>query len=154
MYERSVPGYQHTQKGPWFLLLYGFGLLMLVVGWLVREVPVVPVVLLVAGGIMLLLGACFQHLTVADEGERLAIRFGPLPLFEMRVHFGDIEEVEVGRTTLLDGWGIHLSLKGGWVWNIWGRDCVVIRRKDGVLRIGTDDAGNLAAFLRTKMSNS
>ena len=58
--------------------------------------------------------------------------------------------VETGRTMLLDGWGVHFSLAGGSVWNIWGRDCVVIRH-GGITRVGTDDAENLAAFLRTKI---
>ncbi len=22
---------------------------------------------------------------------------------------------------MLDGWGIHMSLGGGWVWDLWGR---------------------------------
>jgi hypothetical protein len=37
----------------------------------------------------------------------------------------DIGSVEIGRTLHLDGWGIHMSVRGGWVWNLWGRDCVV-----------------------------
>lgn len=48
--------------------------------------------------------------------------------------------------------GIHLSIRGGWVWNLWGRTCVVIHFKNsGTLRIGTDDASNLVEFLRSKV---
>ena len=36
-------------------------------------------------------------------------------------------------------------------WNLWGRDYVVVHRKKGVLRIGTDDAENLAGFLRKRI---
>jgi len=50
---------------------------------------------------------------------------------------------------VLDGWGIHLSLRGGWVWNIQGRDCVVIRH-GGTTWLGTDDVPNLLAFLKAK----
>ena len=83
----------------------------------------------------------------------LAIRFGPVPLFRRTVRYADIEKVEVGRTLILDGWGIHYSIRGGWVWNLWGRDCVVVHLKNGgVLRIGTDDAENLACFLEGKIS--
>lgn len=68
------------------------------------------------------------------------------------MRYDDIEQVEVGKTTLLDGWGIHLSLRGGWVWNLWGRTCIVVRfRNGGTLRIGTDDAENLVEFLRNKV---
>ena len=67
------------------------------------------------------------------------------------VNYGDIGTVEVGRTLLLDGWGVHYSVRGGWVWNLWGRTCVVVQFKNGGrLRIGTDDAENLAGFLESK----
>lgn len=45
-----------------------------------------------------------------------------------------------------------MSIRGGWVWNLWGRDCVVIRFDKGVLRILTNDANNLARFLEEKIS--
>jgi hypothetical protein len=70
---------------------------------------------------------------------------------ENSIPYDDIRSVETGRTTLLDGWGIHISLRGGWVWNILGRDCVVIRRKHGMIRVGTDDAGNLSRFLNERI---
>ena len=54
---------------------------------------------------------------------------------------------------ILDGWGIHMSIRGGWVWNLWGRDCVVVHLKKGVLRIGTDDAANLPDFWRRKSAS-
>jgi hypothetical protein len=38
------------------------------------------------------------------------------------------------------------------VWNVWGWDCVVICH-NGVIRVGTNDAENLAAFLRTKITS-
>ena len=82
-------------------------------------------------------------------------QFGPLPLFRRKVRYADIMTAEVGRTLLLDGWGIHYSIRGGWVWNIWGRDCVVVHfRNGGALRIGTDDAENLAQFLEVKITET
>lgn len=65
-----------------------------------------------------LLAPAFHHLTVEDRGDRLAVRFGLLPLFPRTVRYDDIEKVEVGRTLLLDGWRIHYSVRGGWVWNL------------------------------------
>ena len=147
-----VPGYRHTQAGPWSWVLYLVGVVMLGAAWLAWEEPVAAVILVVVGGFILLLGASFQYLTVSDAGDRLAVRFGPLPLVGTSVRYEDIEKVEVGKTTLLDSWGIHMSPRGGWVWNIWGWDCVVIHRKDGaVRRVGTDDAENLARFVSAKM---
>jgi hypothetical protein len=99
------------------------------------------------------LAPAFHHLTVVDEGDDLAIRFGPLPVFRRTVRYADIGKVEVGRRLLLDGWGIHYSVRGGSVWNLWGRDYVVLHlRQGGVLRIGTDDPENLAQFLEGKFA--
>ena len=99
-----------------------------------------------------LIAAAFHHLTVEDRGEFLVIRFGPLPLFHRTIRYDNIERVEVGRTLILEGWGIHWSVvRGGWVWNLWGRDCVVVHLKKGVLRIGADDAANLVHFLVGKI---
>ena len=68
--------------------------------------------------------------------------------------YADIESVEVGRTLILDGWSIHYSLRGGWVWHLWERDCIVVHWKSsGVLRIGTDDATDLARFLERKIAS-
>lgn len=73
-------------------------------------------------------------------------------MFRRTVSYADIEKVEIGRTLLLEGWGIHLSIRGGWVWNLWGQTCVVVYLKNGgTLRIGTDDAENLVEFLRRRV---
>lgn len=148
----TTPEYAHTQKAPLCFILYGSALACFVLVWLVGDTPGI----FIGGGVGLLialLGPCFHHLTVVDQGDVLAIRFGPVPLFRRTVRYADIGSVEIGRTLLLDGcWGIHLSVRGGWVWNLWGRTCVVVHFKNGgTLRIGTDDAENLMEFLRSKV---
>jgi hypothetical protein len=137
------------QKAPLCLILYASALLCFTLAWNVGDTPGIYI----GGGVGLLialLGPCFHHLTVVDQYDHLAIRFGPIPLFRRTVMYADILNVEVGRTLLLDGWGIHMSIRGGWVWNLWGRDCVVVHLKKGTLRIGTDDADNLSIFLRKR----
>ncbi len=145
-------GYAHTQHAPLSLILYGSALASFFFAWGADSTTDRSVS--VAVGLTIgLLGPCFHHLTVADQGDRLAIRFGPVPLFQRTVRYADIRSVEVGRTLLLDGWGIHLSLRGGWVWNLWGRSCVVVQCANGsTLRIGTDDGATLAEWLRSQMS--
>ncbi|RUL85714.1 hypothetical protein [Tautonia sociabilis] len=151
MTARSGTSYRHSQRGPWHLLLEGVGVVLMVVA-LVSGVPSAARLLLFGVGTMfLVIGSSFRVLTVEDQGDRLSVRFGPLPLFRTSIPYDDIRDVEDGRTLLLDGWGIHLSLRGGWVWNIWGRRCVVIRHRRGTLRIGTDDAENLLRFLRRRV---
>ena len=145
---RNETTYQHTQRAPLCLLLYAVAITLLLLGGMLRTVPPIFWTFSLAGLLMLVVAASFHHLTVTDRGESLSIAFGPIPLFRRNVKYREVMSVEVGRTTILDGWGIHLSLKGGWVWNIWGRDCVVVRLKNGgALRIGSDDAENLARFL-------
>ncbi|WP_406695621.1 hypothetical protein V5E97_31890 [Singulisphaera sp. Ch08] len=150
MYDSDAPGYQHTQNGPWSLLLYGIGVFTLGLGLLPWQEPLQTTWLSTLGGLLLLLGACFQNLTVTDEEDRLDIHFGPLPLFRKQIRYEDMQAVEVGRTTLLDGWGVHISPRGGWVWNIAGWECVVIYH-GGKTWLGTDDAENLAGFLKAKI---
>jgi hypothetical protein len=67
------------------------------------------------------------------------------------IRYVEIESVEVGRTLIIESWGIQGSIRGGSVWNPWGRDCVVVRMTKGTLRIGTDDAENLAEFLKRRI---
>lgn len=143
--------YHHIQRAPWYVLFYVLFVIFCAVGWTARHDPVVSVVMPAVGLLMLVVIPCFHHLTVADKGDHLEICFGPLPLFRKRIMYENIRQVEIGRTMLLEGWGIHMSLRGGMVWNIWGRDCVVVYHR-GITRIGTDDGQNLARFLKSKMS--
>ena len=144
--------YDHTQHAPLYLILVGVGIAMLIAGWLVPE-QIVRIILLSSGGLMFLLAQCFGQLTVRDDNDRLLICFGPLPLFRRRILYADIDSVEQTRSTILDGWGIHLSPSGGWTWNLWGFDCVDVRFNKGrKLRIGTDDPDGLESFLKQRVS--
>lgn len=146
--------YRHTQQAPLCLILYGISLLFAVLAVALRHEPVLPWLFFIASVVVLILATSFHSLTVTDHGERLSVSFGPLPLFRRNVAYNNLVNVQAGRTTLLDGWGIHISLNGGWVWNIWGRDCVVLTLKNGTLRIGTDDQDALADFLRSRLTES
>ena len=145
--------YDHTQRGPMLWLLYAMAALMLSVSWLLRSEDAIPWVFLVVGLMILTLSAGFHYLRVKDEGKQLTIAFGPLPLFRKSISYDDIVSVQTGRTTILDGWWIHMSLRGGWVWNILGRDCVILKLKKGMLRVGSDDAEQLAAYIQGKISS-
>jgi hypothetical protein len=149
--------YIHTQTAPLHLLIIGVGIAMLLGGWL-TPIMVVQIILFCSGGLMFLLAFSFRQLTVSDQGNQLLISFGPLPLFRRRIVYSDIETVERGRTSMLDGWGIHLSPSGGWTWNLWGFDCVDIRYRKGIktkkIRIGTDDPIGLEAFLKQRIGHS
>ena len=101
---------------------------------------------------MIVIGLSFMQLTVRDEQDALAVRFGPLPLFFTRIPYDKIRSVEPDRTTLLDGWGIHYLPGRGTTFNIWGFHCVRVELENRTIRIGTDDVENLVAFLRQRIS--
>lgn len=121
----ETPGYSHTQKAPMCLILYGSALLCFVLAWIVGGYPG-NLIAVAVGLLIALVAPAFHYLTVQDDRDCLAIRFGPVPLFHRTVPYTNIASVEIGRTLILDGWGIHYSIRGGWVWNLWGRNCVVV----------------------------
>ena len=107
---------------------------------------------MIAVALMLILfGMAFAQLTVQDEGEFLAIRYGPLPLFHRRIPYADIRSVEPGRSSFIDGWGIHWFPGRGWTYNLWGLDCAELSVAGRTVRIGSDDVDNLVRFLQSKI---
>jgi hypothetical protein len=144
--------YRHTQSSPLCIVIYSMAILFFVLVGVLRDETVIQRVFPPVGVLMLCLAGSFHHLKVEDQGEQLSIRFGPLPLFRRSVKYENIVSVKKGRTTILDGWGIHMSAGGGWVWNLWGRDCVVFQLRHGILKLGTDDVEQLIEFLMTRLS--
>ena len=145
--------YEPTPTAPLYLIVAATRIGMFVAAWMVPAQGV-RVILVVSGLLMLLLALSFRHLKITDDGDQLLIGFGPLPLFRKRVFYSAIERVEQARSTILDGWGIHLSPSGGWVWNLWGFDCVDVWYEKGAktkkFRIGTDDPVGLSAHLKER----
>src|SRR5437764_6474740 len=145
--------YDHTQRGYFHWLFYALALFqgaMAILLW--HEPP--EFVHWLLGGVALLffmLALAFQHLRVYDGGDRLEMRFGPLPLLRGQIRYDSITAVEPGKSSVIDGWGIHWILGRGWRYNLWGFDCVVVRQDKKTIRVGTDDVDGLLAFLRTKV---
>jgi hypothetical protein len=143
--------YQHTQRSPlrWLLVLPGAALLAL--AWTCRAEPTLALIVVSVAILLLLLSFCFGYLTVRDEGDRLAVRYGPLPLFRTHVDYAAISSVERSRSSILDGWGIHWIPGRGFTYNLWGFDCVRLVCGGKTIRIGTDDVDNLVDFLNNRM---
>ena len=146
--------YNHTQHGRRHNVLFAFSLVTLTDAWLASNEAVIVNVLLVSAATFALCGMMFGSLSICDEGDWLALRFGRLPVFRKRICYADITGVEVGRTSILDGWGIHYFPGRGWTYNILGLDCVKLTLGRKVIRVGTDDAVNLAKFLAEKTCRS
>lgn len=142
--------YDHTQRAPMGLLLILIATVILVVGWDTADEEGAWPILAGSAAAIAFAGMCFGSLTIRDEGERLAARYGPLPVFRTFVRYGDITSVEPGRSSFIDGWGMH-SLPGrGSTYNLWGFSCVKLRVGKRTVRLGTDDVDGLVAFLREK----
>lgn len=144
--------YEHTQHAPLHLLLHLVAIAMVVSTCVMfGQEPGLALILAPTAMLFFLLGLMFAHLNVRDEGDWLAVRFGPLRLFGTRVQYSDITSVKRGRSALIDGFGIHCMPGRGWTFNLWGFECVELIVNGRKLRIGTDDSENLAAFLKSRM---
>ncbi|RKY19959.1 MAG: hypothetical protein DRQ55_09235 [Planctomycetota bacterium] len=150
--------YDHVQRGwlHWLLLLLVIvqitGVVML---W---DNPndgasVTRPMLMAFSGVLIVLSLCFQQLRVRDVGDRLEVRFGPVPLLRRSVRYADITRATPSRSSLLDGWLVHWAPGGGWIWNIWGRDVVELTLTDGRLRVGTNDQDGLLEHLQQRIGS-
>jgi hypothetical protein len=145
--------YNHTQHGRWIYVLLGFSLSALVGAYIARTQPPLDLILMAIAAIFAFCGLIFGSLTVADEGDYLALRFGPLPLVSKRIRYADITAAEIGRTSVIDGWGVHRIPGRGWTYNIWGFACIKLTLGKRIIRLGTDDAQALAKFVNEKIGS-
>ncbi len=147
----TASAYDHVQRGSLHWFLHFLVLPMMAVG-LVLETGLEALPWVMAG-IFELLAFSFQRLRVRDKGENLSIAFGPLPLARKKVPYGNMLSATAGRTSLIQGWGIHWLPFKGWTWNIKGRGCVDIKlASGGTLTVGTDDPQGLEAFLQSRIA--
>jgi hypothetical protein len=147
--------YQHTQHGHWHYFLLALALATIAGTWFDHGHLALDLILCGVAAIFALCALVFGSMTVRDEGQRIAVRFGPLPLVRKTIRYTDITSVEIGRTGFVDGWGVHYMPGRGWTYNIWGFACVKLTLGRKLIRIGTDDAQGLAKFLgeRTGLQN-
>ncbi len=146
-----MSAYSHTQKGIIQPICLSLAVLFLVIVIFTRGVPGLMPGMLFGAVLLLVFSFAFGHLRVRDEGDRLKVAFGPLPLFKKAILYNRMTAVEKDRSTFLAGWGIHLTKKG-WLWNIGGYDCVWIGMGNKGTLIGTDDADTLVTFLQSRIS--
>jgi hypothetical protein len=84
----------------------------------------------------------FSSLTIRITDRALHWCFGP-GIFRKTLSLADIKTVEVTRTRLLDGWGIHKTSRG-WLYNVSGFDAVHITLYSGRgVLLGTDEPDRL-----------
>lgn len=146
------PTYDHTQYSPLPWLIFGVAGVVLAVAAFVSPGPEWAYAGPTAVVVVLLIGLCFLSLRVVDEGDHLAARFGPIPVFRKRIAYKDIAAANASQISIIDGWGIHWVPLRGWTYNVWGFGCVQLRLNNGrTLRIGTDEPSELAEFLQARI---
>lgn len=151
----TTPAYDRTQRGyfayfvvPIFVAIAGM------YGWSTGSVGGTVAFAAVAV-IVFVISLLFSTLRVHDDGDALQLTWGPIRWVRVRLAYSEMEAVEPGRSRFIDGWGIHWVPGRGWTYNIWGYDCVEIRKKSGkVCRVGTEDPEGLAHFLESRISTS
>lgn len=143
--------YSHTQKAPLHLLLHGMGFALFVWAWRSKAELPAAVILGFIGLLLIFTALMFTNMTVRDDGDFLAIRYGLLPVFRHRIRYADITSVESGRTSIIDGWGIHWTPGRGWTYNLWGFQCAKLTVVGKIVRIGSDDVDGLVEFLSDKV---
>ena len=148
-----MSAYRNTQKSPIHLVLALVAVIELVAGaLLVTTQPFPGWILLVVGALMLLATMMFRTLTVEDGGSELRVGFGPLPFVKTSVPFDAIRSFAPGRSSLIDGLDVHYLPGRGWIWNLWGFDCVELEIEGrSRLRIGTDDVTGLMQLLQERV---
>ncbi len=137
--------YKHTQIG----YVTGTILLILGVGMLVAA-PFAEdglYILLSEGILFLMLTSIFSTLTIEIDQYELKWHFGPIPIIKRSISRSDIKGIKKTKTKIIEGWGIHYTRRG-WLYNITGRDAVLIEKSDGsTLMIGTSNAAKLIQIL-------
>jgi len=140
--------YEHTQQGWPVRIAFGLAALALLSTPVLQpqDQPMPRAVLAGGAAIAVALGLLWSRMTILIEGDRLRWSFGPgWPRFSLPI--AEVTSVEVMRTTLWQGWGIH-RVRGGWLYNIAGFDAVRIKRRDGKhVLLGTDEPRRLKSAI-------
>jgi hypothetical protein len=144
--------YEHTQRSVPILLLFCLagvvGALMALLLPGTRALPLGPRLVIAASALAMFgSGVVFSSLTTRIADGRLAWHFGP-GLMQKAVPLAEVASAVPARTTWVDGWGIHLTGRG-WLYNVAGRQAVLVTMVDGKrFMLGTDEPDALAQAIR------
>jgi len=104
------------------------------------------ITVLVAAVIMMVSSFAFSSLTIAVRDGQLSWWFGP-GIVKKTVPLSTIASAEPTTTSIFNGWGIHLTGRG-WLYNVAGRQAVLITQQDGKrFLLGTDEPDSLAQII-------
>jgi hypothetical protein len=148
--------YLHTQRSL-RLALFNAVMALIPVGLLLSGslagAPTGARITLLAVVLILLASAfTFSSFTIAAGNGRLVWWFGPR-LLRKEVPLASIESAEPTTTSIVNGWGIHLTTRG-WLYNVAGRQAVLVSLRGGKqFLLGTDEPARLVEALRQNSSH-
>lgn len=147
--------YEHTQTGWPMRVSFGVAAAgLLVAGVLTTEgLPPSSRAAFAIGALALaLIGWVWSGLTIRIADGKLHWRFG-LGWPHKCVPLERIAGVETTHTTFWEGWGVHRTRRG-WLYNVAGRDAVLIRQHDGKsFMLGTDEPRKLSKAIERAIAS-
>lgn len=104
------------------------------------------ITVLAAAVVMLISALTLSSLTIAVRDAQLSWWFGP-GIIRKTVPLSTIVSAEPTTTSIFNGWGIHLTGRG-WLYNVAGRQAVLVTQQDGKrFLLGTDEPDSLAHII-------
>ena len=139
--------YNHTQRSPAALIFLVLAALipigLLISGVLPPNDAGARLTLFVVTLVMLTSAYVFSSLTIEIRSGQLSWWFGP-GVVKKTVPLSNIVSAEPTNTSVINGWGIHLTMRG-WLYNIAGRRAVLVTQRDGKrFLLGSDEPERLA----------
>lgn len=148
--------YSHTQRSAASLFVFSLAALIpigiLLSGALASADVGARITVLAAAVVMLISAFTLSSLTIAVRDGQLSWWFGP-GIVKKTVPLSTIVSAEPTMTSVISGWGIHLTGRG-WLYNVSGREAVLVTQQDGKrFLLGTDEPDSLAHVIMTGARN-
>ena len=148
--------YSHTQRSAAARFLFSLAALvpigLLFSGALSTADVGARITALVVAVVMAISAFAFSSLTIAVRDGQLSWWFGP-GIVKKTVPLSTIVSAEPTSTSILHGRGIHFT-GGGWLYNVAGRQAVLLTQQDGTrFLLGTDEPDSLAQVVMTGARN-
>jgi len=146
--------YHHTQSNAAAFLLLNLAAIFPIGVFLSGVLPPgdlgARITVLVAGVVMMISAFAFSSLTIAVRDGQLSWWFGP-GIVKKTIPLASIAAAQPTTTSILNGWGIHLTGRG-WLYNVAGRQAVLVTQHDGKrFLLGTDEPESLAQAIMTSV---
>jgi len=149
--------YSHTQRSAAAIFVFSLAALIpvgLLLGGGRNGADVGARITVLAAAVVMVLSAfAFSSLTITVRDGQLSWWFGP-GIVKKTVPLSTIVSAEPTTTSIINGWGIHLTGRG-WLYNVAGRQAVLVAQQDGKrFLLGSDEADGFAQIIMAGAQNS